>query len=156
MKPTVADVMTRQVECARPEMTIREAAAKMKQRDIGSLPVCDGRKLVGIVTDRDITLRATAEGINPNLTNVSEIMTRDIVSVRPEDPLEEAERLMHDCQVRRLPVVDERGELAGYLALAGVVRCESPRQAGRVLQGVSQRYAPEPMVRGPGGRRPRP
>lgn len=149
MNPKIGDVMTCKVECAHPEMTIREAAAKMKERDIGSLPVCEGAKLVGIVTDRDITLRATAEGKNPNLSNVGEIMTREIVSVGPDQSLQEAERLMHDFQLRRLPVVNERGELAGYLALAKVARNENAGQAGKVLQGVSQPHAPEPMAKGP-------
>src|SRR5688572_4360546 len=121
----IKDIMTRDVECATPDMTIKDAAETMKFKDIGSLPVCDGRKLVGIVTDRDITIRAVAAGRDPGSTKVGEVMTGRVITVREDADLKEAERLMHDHQLRRLPVVDAGGELVGYLALAKVARQES-------------------------------
>jgi CBS domain-containing protein len=142
----VRDVMTREVECARPEMTIREAAERMKSRDIGSLPVCRGDLLVGVVTDRDITVRATAEGRIPEETMVSDVMTQgDVLTVGEESELAEAEKIMHDHQVRRLPVVDGGNHLVGYLAAARIARTEDESQVGRVIKGISQQEKPPPM-----------
>src|SRR5688572_19339315 len=141
----IKDIMTRDVECASPDMTIKDAAEIMKSKDIGSLPVCEGRKLVGIVTDRDITIRAVAAGRDPASTKAGEVMSGQVVTVREDADLKEAERLMHDQQLRRLPVVNARGELTGYLALAKIARKESPEQAGKVIKGVSQPSKPAPM-----------
>ena len=142
----VKDVMTRDPEVARPDMTVREAAEKMKARNIGSLPVCEGDRLVGILTDRDITVRVTAEGKSASETKVADVMTREPLHTVSEDaPLEEAERIMHDQQIRRLPVVGAEGKLVGYLSQAKVVRVESPSQAGKVLKGISRPEKPQPM-----------
>ena len=145
MEAAISDIMTRKVESAQPDMTIRDAARMMKSRDIGSLPVCEGRKVVGVVTDRDITIRGVADGRDPGSTRVTEVMSRQIFSVREDARLAEAERLMHDQQLRRLPVVNGEGDLVGYLALAKVARTESSERAGKVLQGVSQASKPAPM-----------
>ena len=144
--PRIREIMTQDVECASPEITVREAAERMRSHDIGSLPVCDGKRVVGVITDRDITIRSTASGSDPNTTKVGAVMTREIVSIKPDDTLKDAERLMHDRQLRRLPVVDENGELVGYLAMAKVARKDSPAKAGRVLQGVSQPTRPETLT----------
>ena len=146
MNARIKDIMTRDVECASAEMTVREAAERMKSRNIGSLPVCDGKKVIGVITDRDITIRSTAGGGDPNSTKVGDVMSRDIVSVKPGDSLKDAERIMRDRQLRRLPVVDDNGELVGYLAIAKIARKESPAQAGRVLQGVSQPTTPQSLA----------
>lgn len=144
--PKVKDVMTRDPEVARPDMTLREAAERMKARNIGSLPVCENGRLVGILTDRDITVRATAEGRNPSEAKVADIMTREpLYTVSEEAPLEEAERILHDQQIRRLPVVGAEGKLVGYLSQAQVVRAESPSRAGKVLKGISRPEKPPPM-----------
>ena len=145
MNQRIGDLMTRDVSFAWPHMTIREAAAQMKERDIGSLPVCEGLRVVGILTDRDLALRATAEGCDPNRTTVGDVMTREVISCRPGDSLRQAEGLMHDWQLRRLPVVDDRGELIGLLTLAKVARVESAEQPGKVIKGVSQPSQPVPM-----------
>jgi len=145
MKQRIGDLMTRDVSFAWPHMTIREAALRMKERDIGCLPVCEGRRVIGMLTDRDLTIRATAEGSDPKVTKVADVMTREVVSCTAEDYLETAEQLMHDLQLRRLPVVDDDGELIGFLALAKVARAETPEQAGKVIKGVSERSAPLPM-----------
>jgi len=145
MSKNVKEVMTRNVESARPEMTVKEVAQIMKDRNIGSLPVADQRHVEGLITDRDITIRIVAEGRDPSATRVADVMSRDVVSVKEDDPLENAERLMHDRQLRRLPVVNEQGELTGYLAMARIAREESPEQAGKVLKGVSQSSQPQSM-----------
>jgi CBS domain-containing protein len=145
MEAAIRDIMTREVESAQPDMTIQDAARMMKSRDIGSLPVCEGRKVVGVVTDRDITIRGVADGRAPDSTRVEEVMSRQVFSVKEDARLGEAERLMHDQQLRRLPVVNGDGDLVGYLALAKVARTETAEQAGKVIQGVSQESKPAPM-----------
>src|SRR5947207_2771425 len=135
MTQTIRDVMTRDVETATPDTTIKDAAELLRSKDIGSLPVCDGRKVVGVITDRDIATRAVAQGCDPGSTRVSEVMTKEVVSVRESSDLSEAERLMHDRQLRRLPVLNDQGELVGYLAMAKIARTESPEQAGKVIKG---------------------
>jgi len=142
---TVRDFMTRQVEKIEPMDSIRRAAELLKIHDIGSLPVCEGRIVVGMITDRDIVIRVVAEGRDYDTTRVRDIMSKDVVSVREDADLAEAEKVMHDRQLRRLPVVHAQNELVGYLSLARIARTETPNQAGRILQGVSQASAPAPM-----------
>ena len=146
MSPMIKDVMTRDVECARPDMTLPEAAERMKTLNIGSLPVCEGRKVTGIVTDRDLAIRGIAEGRDVRQTRVADVMSRDVVSVAEGDALETAQKLMHDRQIRRLPVLNAAGELVGYLAMAKIAGAADSEQAGRVLKGASQKEAPRPMA----------
>jgi CBS domain-containing protein len=143
----VADIMTRNVETIGPSATVQEAAERMKADNIGSLPVCSDSRLVGTLTDRDITIRVTAEGRDSRATLVREVMTRDLVTVRPQQEVAEAQQLMHDHQVRRLPVVETDGRLVGYVTTATIARKEGDEKAvGRVLKGISQprKPAPEP------------
>ena len=145
MTQSIRDIMTRDVETISSETTIKDAATLMKNRDIGSLPVVEGRRPVGMLTDRDITIRVVAEGRDPGSTKVSDVMTKEVVSVREDADLKEGERIMHDRQLRRLPVVNAGGELVGYLAMAKVARAGSVQEAGQVLKGVSQPEKPAPM-----------
>lgn len=146
----VADFMTRDVETIGPMATIREAAERMKAENVGSLPVCQDSRLVGTLTDRDITVRVTAEGRDPRTTLVRDAMTREPVTVRPQQDLADAERLMHDHQVRRLPVTEADGRLAGYVTLGTIAKREGDETiVGRVLKGVSQPRKPEPGTFGP-------
>lgn len=145
MEETIRDVMTRDVQCANPTMTIQDVARVMKSRDIGALPVCEGRKVVGMITDRDITVRGVADGRNPGATPVSDVMSRQVVSIKEDTGLGEAERLMHDQQLRRLPVVNGDNELVGILAMAKVAHKESPEQTGKGVKGASQLATPVPM-----------
>ena len=145
MDEVIRDIMTREVECARPDMTLRELARVMKEKNLGSLPVCEGRKVVGMITDRDITVRAVAESKDPAATKVADVMSREVVTIREDAHLDEAERLMHDRQLRRLPVVNAEIELTGYLSMARVARTESAEQVGRVVKGVSHPSTPAPM-----------
>jgi CBS domain-containing protein len=142
----IKDLMTRDVEIAQPDTTLLRAASIMKARNIGSLPVCKGRRLVGILTDRDIVVRSVVRGDDPSQVMVADIMTGEFVWCRPQDSIGTASRLMHDHQLRRLPVLDPSGDLVGYLTLARVAREESSLQVGRVLKGVSQPTAPRSMA----------
>ena len=146
MAPLIRDLMTRNVEKVEPDSSVRKAAEILKDRDIGSLPVCIGKTVLGMLTDRDIVIRVVAEGRDSDTTRVRDIMSTDVVSVREDSDLIDAERIMHDRQLRRLPVLNARDELVGYLSMARVARTEAPIQSGRVLQGVSQASAPAPMT----------
>lgn len=145
MAQSVRDIMSKDVQSVTENTSLKDSAQLLKTRDIGSVPVVEGRKIVGILTDRDIAIRGVAEGRDPGSTRVSDVMSKDVVTVREDADLQEAERLMHDHQLRRLPVVNGQGEIVGYLAMAKVARNESPEQAGKVLQGVSQASKPGPL-----------
>jgi CBS domain-containing protein len=131
------DIMTGSVKTATRDTTLRDVAAMMRDGDMGSVPVIDGEILVGIVTDRDIVVRAIAEGKSPD-TPVSEAMTTEIFSVKPDDFVFEAIRLMGDKQVRRIPVVNEDGSLAGIIAMADIaLEMEDEREIAETLEEIS-------------------
>lgn len=132
-----SDIMTRDVKTATREMTLRDAAAMMRDGDMGSVPVVEDGRLVGILTDRDIVVRAIADGKDA-MTPISEAMTTEIFSVRPEDFVFEAIRLMGDKQVRRVPVVGQAGELAGIIAIADIaLEMEDEREIAETLEEIS-------------------
>lgn len=131
------DIMSARVRTAAPGMTLQETAAMMREGDMGAMPVVDGGKLVGIVTDRDIVIRAVAED-KPASTPITDVMTTEIFSVRPDDFVFEAIRLMGDKQVRRVPVVAENGELAGIIAMADIaLEMEDEREIAEALEEIS-------------------
>ena len=131
------EIMTSDVKTATREMTLREVALLMRDGDMGSIPVVENGKLVGIVTDRDIVVRSIAEGKDAS-SPVGEAMTTEIFSVRPDDFAFEAIRLMGDKQVRRIPVVDESGALAGIIAMADVaLEMEDEREIAETLEEIS-------------------
>jgi CBS domain-containing protein len=138
MAKNVRDVMTSNPRSIEPSTTVTEAARLMKTEDVGSLPIVDGDQLVGVVTDRDIVIRVVAEGKDPQSTTVGEIASRDLVTVDPEQDLDEALRLMAQHQVRRLPVAEEDGKLVGILAQADVAREGKDSQTGQVVQEISE------------------
>src|SRR5262245_66116989 len=107
------DVMTPAVEVIAPEASIYEAAEKMRHRDIGPLPVCDGERLVGMLTDRDITVRAVAAGREPVTTQVREVMTPDVVYGFDDKEVQDAARMMEQYQMRPLRVLDRCKQLGG-------------------------------------------
>ena len=103
----VKEIMTRDIDVVSPETILRDAAERMSALDVGVLPVCDNDRLVGVITDRDITVRATADGLDPFATQVGEIMSKDdLVTCGEDEEIEEAARKMRDKQVRRLPVLN--------------------------------------------------
>lgn len=116
----VQEVMSRDVEVIRPDAPLEQAAQKMKRLDVGSLPVCDGDRLVGMITDRDITIRATAEGRDPSRTPVQEMMTPQVIYCFDGDNVAHAVRLMEDHKVRRLPVVNRDRRLVGIIVLGDI------------------------------------
>src|SRR5262252_3925739 len=111
------EVMTPAVEVISPQASIREAAEKMRHLDIGPLPVCDGDRLVGMLTDRDITVRAVADGRDPVTTRVYEVMTPDVVYGFDDQDVQDAVRLMEQYQIRRLPVLSRSKRLVGIVSL---------------------------------------
>ena len=131
------EIMTSNVQTATRDMALREVAVLMRDGDMGSIPVVEDGKLVGIVTDRDIVVRAIADGKDTS-TAVGEAMTTEIFSVRPDDFVFEAIRMMGDKQVRRIPVVDENGALAGIIAMADVaLEREDEREIAETLEEIS-------------------
>jgi CBS domain-containing protein len=120
------------------DKSVADAAKMMKDEDVGLAPIVEGDKLVGTVTDRDIATRVVAAGKDPESTKVKEIATKDVVTVDPDQNLEEAVRLMAQHQVRRLPVVEEGGRLVGVLAQADVAQDASSEQTGRLVERISE------------------
>lgn len=125
----VADVMTKGVAVIAPDASLREAARKMDELNVGALPVVDGQRLVGVITDRDITVRATAAGEAPQTTRVDEIMTEEVRWCTPEEPVEAVLEAMGALQVRRMPVLDGAGSLVGILSLGDLAEDKVPGAA---------------------------
>jgi CBS domain-containing protein len=138
------DVMTSQVEVVHPEATLWEAAQKMAALDVGPLPVCTGEQLVGMLTDRDITVRATAEGRDPKTTRVHEVMTPDVLYAFEDQDISEATWLMTEYQVRRLVVLNHEKQLVGIVSLGDLaVHTGDALQAGQALERISEPAEPE-------------
>jgi CBS domain-containing protein len=133
----VSEVMTRDVQTIQPDQTAREAASFMLNADAGSIPVTDGGRLIGMITDRDIAVRGVAKGNGPD-TPVRELMTDDLVVVRIDDDVEEAATKMSDAQVRRLPVIDQDERLCGIVSLGDLSREADTECASEALEGVTQ------------------
>ena len=134
---TVQEAMTPDPKTITRETTAQEAARLMKSEDVGSLPVVEDGRLTAVVTDRDLAIRVLAEGRGPE-TPVLDIASQDLVTVDPQQTLEEAARLMAGHQVRRLPVVEEDGRLVGMLAQADLAQAGSDQLTGDVVQKISQ------------------
>jgi CBS domain-containing protein len=134
---SIRDIMTTNPRTIEPSTPIFEAARIMRDEDVGSLPITEGSQLFGTITDRDITIRAIAEGRDPQGTTVQEIASRDLVTVDPQQNLDEALRLMAQHQVRRLPVVEEDGRLIGIVAQADVAKVGDDARTGETVQQIS-------------------
>jgi CBS domain-containing protein len=136
------EIMTTHVEVVHPEATLKEAAQKMKALDVGPIPVCDGERLQGMLTDRDNTVRATAEGRDPNTTKVREVMTPDVVYCFEDQDVREAADIMEEKQIRRLVVLNRDKRLVGIVSLGdlatqtGDAELES-EELSETLSGVS-------------------
>jgi CBS domain-containing protein len=118
---TIQDVMTRDVTSVSPEDTVRRAAQLMKELDIGAVPVCDGPTLVGMLTDRDITIRSTAEGRAPETTRVGDMMSTEVLTCYATQSVEEVLAEMGDQQIRRVPVIDQQTHsLVGIVSLGDI------------------------------------
>jgi CBS domain-containing protein len=137
MAKNVRDAMTENPCSIGTSASVVEAARVMREEDIGSLPITDDEKLVGIITDRDITTRVVAEAADPKVTPVGEVFSRDLISVEPDNDLEEALQLMARHQVRRLPVV-ENGRLVGIVAQADIALRENEKRTGELVEAISE------------------
>ena len=137
MGTSIKEVMTRDVRACEPNATVAEAAKVMAQEDVGPVPIVEDGRLVGIVTDRDIVVRVVAEGRDPNATTVKEIASTDLVTVSPDDDLDEALHLLAERQVRRLPVV-EGDRLVGIVAQADIARLGKDKKTGEVVEEISR------------------
>jgi CBS domain-containing protein len=133
----VSEVMTRSVQTVSPNQPVQEAASFMLEADAGSIPVTDGGRLVGMITDRDIAVRGVAMGFGPN-TPVADLMTNDCVCARENDDVEDVATKMSEAQVRRLPVIDEQEKLCGIVSLGDLSRETDNGTASEALEGVSQ------------------
>jgi CBS domain-containing protein len=131
------EIMTGNVKTANRGMSLREVAVLMRDGDMGAMPVVENDKLVGIVTDRDMVVRAIAEGKDIS-TKIGDVMTTEIYSAKENDFVFEAIRLMGDRQIRRVPVVSETGELVGIIAMADVaLEMEDEREIAETLEDIS-------------------
>jgi CBS domain-containing protein len=133
----VGEVMSIQVNIASPHQTIREAAQMMADIDAGALPVRDNDRLVGMITDRDIAVRAVAAGKGPE-TPVLEVMSTDVKYCFADDEVDEVAHNMADIKLRRLPVLDGRKRLVGIISLADIALAEGPSPAGHAICGISE------------------
>src|SRR3982750_1389955 len=138
MADSIRELMTTNPRSLESGSSVMEAARIMRDEDAGIVPVVEGEKLIGTVTDRDIAIRVVAEGKSPESTTVGEIASRELVTIDPQQDLDEALRLMARHQVRRLPVVEEDGKLVGIVAQADIARSASDEQTGDLVEAISK------------------
>ena len=134
----IRDLMTVRPRTVKTGDTVVDAAKLMKGEDAGIAPIVDGDRLVGVLTDRDIAIKVVAEGRDPKETKVEEIASTNLVTIDPQQDLDEALRLMAQHQVRRLPVVEEDGKLVGIVAQADVARHADAERTGKVVEEISE------------------
>ena len=140
-----ADLMKTEVQTVGPNDTAQWASEKMTWADVGFLPVCDAdRRVVGVITDRDIVVRVVAKGISPENARVGDCMTAEAVMCAPTDDLATAEQLMAQYQISRIVIADEHGTLMGVISLSDLAERGSVRRAARTLRAVAAREAPRP------------
>ncbi len=138
----ISEVMTREVEVISPDASLREAARKMDDLNVGVLPVCDGQRLVGILTDRDITVRSTSIGESPDVTRVDEVMTDEIWWCHEDDDAQDVAHRMGEKQIRRMPVIDHNRMLVGIVALGDLATDHIPG-AQEALRDISEPSEPD-------------
>lgn len=136
----VKDLMHRGAEFVAPNASLQQIAKKMRDFDVGAIPVCEKGKPVGIVTDRDITIRALANGKDASKVEAKDVMSRDLVFCRDSEEAEDAIRIMEDNQIRRLPVLDEAQKLVGMVSLGDISHALSREMAGEVTRAVSAHH----------------
>ncbi len=133
----LSEIMTRELVTCSSDETVAQAAQKLEKANVGSCPVVEGERLVGLLTDRDIATRAVAKGLDPNTTKVEQIMTRELITGHPHMGIEEACELLSENQIRRLPVV-EAERLVGYVALADLaIDLEEEEMVAETLHRIS-------------------
>jgi CBS domain-containing protein len=125
----ISEVMTRHVEIVEPEATLKDAAQLMDDQDVGALPVCDNDRLVGIITDRDIIVRAVSAGVDPNRSRVADSMTSPILYCFDDQDSDEVRHMMEEKKVRRLPVLDRSRRMIGIVSQSDLVLGHSEHEA---------------------------
>ena len=143
----VHEIMTAHARCVGPDNNLVEAAGLMRSLDVGSLPVCEEDRLIGMVTDRDLALRGTADGKDPNTTPVREVMTQTVVWAFADQEVEEVVRLMEQRQIRRVPVLNREKRLVGIVALGDIAISSNPAFSGMALRDVSEPSDPNARQR---------
>jgi CBS domain-containing protein len=138
MGKSIKETMTSNPCSIDADKAVSYAAKMMRDEDVGLAPIVEGDKLIGTLTDRDIATRVVAEGRDPETTTVRDVASQDIVTIDPQQDLDEALRLMAQHQVRRLPVVEEDGRLVGVVAQADVAQQADPAQTGRMVEDISE------------------
>jgi CBS domain-containing protein len=138
MGTNVRDVMTARPRCATPETTLTEVAELMEAEDVGAIPVVDGERLLGMVTDRDIVTRAIAKGKDPRETTAAQIASKDLVTLEPDQDLSDALKLMAQYQVRRLPVIEDDDRLVGVVSQADVALEAKEKSTGEMVEEISK------------------
>ena len=135
----VRDVMTPNPDCVSSDADVRDAARIMKDKDTGVVPVVDGKKVIGLITDRDIVVRGIAEGKDLTNCRVVELMTKHVRSVREDAPVDEALTLMSSAEIRRVPVVNGSDELVGIISIGDIaVETNKDNRVGKALEDISQ------------------
>lgn len=134
------EIMTRDVEVIHPDDSLQTAAQKMRDRDIGFLPVCDGDRLVGVVSDRDIIVRVIAEGMDPKAMIGRDLVTAPVIYCFEDQDVDEAARIMQENQIRRLVILNRDKRLVGVVSLGDLARNRPADRSGEVLQSVSEPY----------------
>jgi CBS domain-containing protein len=142
MAMKIREVMTRDVEVIHPNDTLRDAAEKMRGLNVGPLPVCDGQRVLGMLTDRDIVVRAIADGKDPSSTKVSEAMSSGIQFCFEDDDVDIVLDRMKEQQIRRFIVVDQDKKLVGIVAIGDLAREVSDKKVGEALEGISEPITP--------------
>lgn len=132
------ELMTHGVECVSPDEKLREVAVKMRDMDVGSFPVCDGGRLTGMVTDRDIAIRCVANGADPSRTTVREAMSEELIFCFEDQSVDEVSQLMRQHQVRRLPVLDVDKNMIGIIAVADLALTASDEDTADAVEGISR------------------
>ena len=143
----IENIMSKEPICCSPSDTLQTVAQLMKNHDIGAIPVVSdlvSRKLVGIITDRDLTISAVADGKDPHLTRIGPYYTESVITCLPEDPLEVCEQKMKEHKIRRIPVVDRLNRCVGMVVQADLARVESPEKFQTVVAEISAPSAKSP------------
>ncbi len=135
----VFEIMSRDVACANTNDSIQQAAERMKELDVGDLPVIANKEAVGFITDRDIAIRIVAHGLDPKTAKVVDAMTQGLVTCKEDDEIEDAVRLMVAHKIRRLAVTDKNGKLTGLVSLVDLASHAQPAMANEILKVLAHR-----------------
>ncbi|MES2206374.1 MAG: CBS domain-containing protein [Pseudomonadota bacterium] len=134
---TVSDIMSRDIQVVSPAESVRTVAQKMKELDVGAIPVCEGKKLIGMITDRDIVIRVVADGKSTESTCARDVMSQDLQWCFEDQDLEEVEGKMSESQIRRLPVMNQQKELVGIISLGDLATQGQTQPAAEALRNIS-------------------